>query len=68
MKKLTDGEKTWLMSFICAIIVSFVFYIGNRNGVYTHMDAYLLEAGIIAPFLFPLYMFYRNGLWRSRKA
>lgn len=63
MRKITITEKNWMMSFISAVIVSFMIYYSNHNSIYTRLDLYILEAGICAPFLFPLYMFIYYRLW-----
>ena len=64
MRKITGIERDWMASFIIAVIASMMIYLGNRNGVRSYLDLYILEAGVIGPFLFPLYIFIHHHMWR----
>ena len=69
MKKiiLTQGEKSFLMALSSAIIVSFALYYSNLGCIQTRLDLYILEIAMVAPFLFPAYMYIYHHLWRPRE-
>ena len=70
MKKkfeLMEEEKNFIMSLVSAVIVSFLLYYTNLGCIRTRLDLYILEIAMVAPFLFPMYMYVYYRLWEARK-
>jgi hypothetical protein len=71
-------EKDFLISFFIALIVALMFYYVNLDGVGTgvdiyfihtdgSLDLYLIEFGMIMPFILPLFFLFKIIKARPRR-